>query len=178
MALFGLYLAAAALLVGAGAAKARRPGDTARAIAAALPRLPAPRAARVVRVAAAGEAALGAAALAWPARPLAASVALSYLGFTAFVLVARARGGPLATCGCFGRPDTPPTVAHALVDAAAAAAAAAVAAAAPPGWLPAVLARQAHHGWPLVLAAAVLAWFAYLVLVPATRLAALRANRP
>ncbi len=170
----GLYVAAAVLLVVAGVAKAVRPADTARALRAGLRWWPRRLGAASVRAAAIGEAAVGAAALAWPARLLAGAVALSFASFTVFVAVARARGGSLATCGCFGRPDTPPTADHLAVDAAAAAAAASVAAAGPSGSIVAVLARQWMHGWPLLAAAAVAAWLAYLVLVPLTRLAALR----
>ncbi|MHB1929182.1 MAG: MauE/DoxX family redox-associated membrane protein [Acidimicrobiales bacterium] len=174
MAGLGLYLAAATLLVAAGVAKAARPGDTARALGASLRWWPRRRSDLVVRVAATGEAALGAAALAWPARPIATAVALSFACFTMFVVIARRRGGALATCGCFGRPDTPPTIAHLVVDGAAAAAAAGVAAAGPPGTVAAVLARQWAHGWPVLAGAGVAAWLAYLVLVPLTRLGALR----
>ena len=42
-----------------------------------------------------------------------------YAGFTAFVVIALRRGGVLSSCGCFGRADTPPTRAHALVTGAA-----------------------------------------------------------
>ena len=45
-------------------------------------------------------------------------VAASYAAFTAFVLLARSRGGVLASCGCFGRADTPPTTTHVVVTAA------------------------------------------------------------
>ena len=42
---------------------------------------------------------------------------LSYLAFTAFVITARLKGGVLASCGCFGKADTPPTWLHAAVTA-------------------------------------------------------------
>ena len=42
-----------------------------------------------------------------------------YAGFTAFVVIALRRGGVLSSCGCFGKADTPPTRAHALVTGAA-----------------------------------------------------------
>ncbi|HLH47091.1 MAG TPA: MauE/DoxX family redox-associated membrane protein [Acidimicrobiales bacterium] len=178
MVLFAPYLAACALLAVAGVAKAARPADTARALAQSLPAWAVRPSRLAVRAGAGLEAALGVAALVWPARPLAAAVAASYLAFCAFVLVARARGGALASCGCFGTPDTPPTLSHVAVDAVAAAAAATVAAAGRTGLLGPVLAHQHDHGWPLAVLAAVLAWLAYLVLVPLTRLGALRAARP
>jgi len=69
-----------------------------------------------VRAGALAEAALGLVALVLP-RPLTgALVALSYALFAGVVAYAMARGGPLATCGCFGRPDTPPTRVHLVVD--------------------------------------------------------------
>ena len=79
MELIGLYLVAAGLLVVAGVAKALRPDDTARALAAlARPRrrdghlVPLRVARGVVRTGALAEAALGIAALVLP-RPLAAA---------------------------------------------------------------------------------------------------------
>ena len=54
--------------------------------------------------------------IAFPRPVTAALVALSYLCFFGIVAVARRRGGPLATCGCFGRPDTPPTALHLVID--------------------------------------------------------------
>ncbi len=78
------------------------------------------------------EVAVGLAAVAAPVSS-AAGVALLYAGFTAFVLVALARGGVVESCGCLGRADTPPTVAHAATTATFALAAALAAFAAPPG---------------------------------------------
>ena len=117
MELIGPYLAACVLLVAAGAAKALRPGDTARAIGAVVP----------VPLAASGAPWCGPEP--WPRRSsglagLRPSVArsqrawwpLSYLGFAAFVAVRAHRGGPLATCGCFSDPDTPATRLHVVVD--------------------------------------------------------------
>ncbi len=76
MELIGLYLIAAGLLVVAGVAKAARPDDTARAMAALLPGSPPLRLLRgVVRVGALAEAALGAVALAFPRPATAALVA-------------------------------------------------------------------------------------------------------
>jgi hypothetical protein len=178
MALLGIYLVACGLLVLAGVAKAVKPGDTARALVglagphrrwARLGRL-----AVVVRVAAAAEAALGAAGLAYPHQVLAALVAGSYLCFTVFVLYARARGGVLATCGCFGSPDTPPTVLHAVIDAALAAGGIGLVVAAPAGTIVGVLSAQRYDGLVLVAASAVTGFLAYAVLSPLARLTALR----
>ena len=150
--LLGLYLAACGLLVVAGAAKVARPADTARALRATLPRFP--RAAGAVRTAAAAEAGLGVVALVFPVAPLAALVAASYLGFAVVVAVVRRRGGALASCGCFGTPDTPATGLHVLIDLALAASAASVAAAGHPGTLGPLLADQPLHGVALVAARA------------------------
>ena len=176
MELIGLYLIAAGLLVAAGIAKAARPDDTARAMAALLPGSPPPGLLRtIVRVGALAEAALGAVALAFPRPATAALVALSYAGFLGVVAYARRRGGPLATCGCFGRPDTPPTALHLLVDLVLAAAAAAVAAGAPSGGtLVTQLAHQPWAGFPLLFVSAVGLWLTALAL---SALAALTAAR-
>lgn len=120
MLLQGPVHAAAALLVVAGAQKARDPQPLVRAGRSVG--LPVPRAA--VRCAALAELAVGLAALVDGSRPSAVAVAVSYAAFTGFVLLARARGGVLASCGCFGRADTPPTVLHAVVTGALAVAAA------------------------------------------------------
>ena len=45
-----------------------------------------------------------------------AVLAASYLGLGGFIAVALVRGLPLASCGCFGEPDTPPTVAHLVLN--------------------------------------------------------------
>jgi Methylamine utilisation protein MauE len=169
--LIGPYLVAAGLLVVAGLAKAIRPDDTARALSTlaggaragrAIP-LRVTRAA--VRAGALGEAALGLAALAAPRPVTAAFVALSYTAFAAVVALAWWRGGPLATCGCFGRPDTPPTAVHLLLDVALAAAAVAVAVTAPAsGTLPAQLAQQPWAGLPLLFVSAVALWLSLLAM--------------
>jgi hypothetical protein len=149
------YAAAALVLGVAGLTKMVRPHDTARALrVAGLPASPA-----VVRVGAAVEVAVAVAAWAAPGPVPAAAVAASYLAFAGFVALALVRGWPLATCGCFGRPDTPPRSVHVVIDAVAGAAAL--------GWLvvgrgpagPVVGGRAA-----LIATTAVLALLAYLVL--------------
>ncbi len=176
MELIGLYLVAAGLLCVAGAAKAVRPDDTARALAALLPGSPSlVRTRRLVRAGALVEAALGAIALAFP-RPLtAALVALSYGCFAVVVAVVRRRGGPLATCGCFGRPDTPATALHLIIDLALALAAVAVAIEAPAqGTLAAQLVHQPWAGVPLVLVSATGVWLTTLALSSLAALSAVR----
>jgi hypothetical protein len=112
--------AAALLLLAAGAAKVADPTRTAGALAAVLAAVlgrPVRAAPAVVRAGALGEAALGAATLVAGGRALSALVGLSYAGFAAFVAAALRTGAPVGTCGCFGRPDTPPRPLHVAVDA-------------------------------------------------------------
>jgi hypothetical protein len=161
--LIGPYLVACVLLVAAGAAKAARPGDTARAVAATVP-VPLAVLAPLVRVGAAVEAVVGAAGLLHPSPWTAGLVAASYAGFAVFVTVVLVRGGPLASCGCFGTPDTPATRLHVAVVLLLAASAAIVAATVPAQWLTALLADQPWHGVPLVLAGLLGAWLTYLAL--------------
>jgi Methylamine utilisation protein MauE len=179
MELIGLCLVASGLLVFAGAAKAVRPEDTARALAALAPGCGGParerRVRRAVRVGALGEAVIGLVALALPRPTTAAVVALSYATFAGVVLLARWRGGPLATCGCFGRPDTPPTLVHLVLDLVLAAAATTVAVGAPEhGSILSQLAGQPWAGVPLVFACATGMWLTFLAL---STLSALEGNR-
>jgi len=169
----GPYLVACTLLMVAGVAKALRPADTARAVSAVIPvRLAV--AAPLVRIGAATEGVLGTVGLLHPSAWAASAVAASYLLFAGFVVVVLTRGGPLASCGCFGTPDTPATRLHVVVDLVLAAAALVVAVRVPAGWLPALLAAQPWHGVPLVMASVLGAWVAALAM---TRLAVLGAVR-
>jgi len=152
------FLAAAAILAVAGVAKIRRPDDTARALIVAG--LPAHR--RLVRAGALAEVAVGAAAVAVPGPVTGTLVAASYAAFTLFVGLALARGWPLSSCGCFGRPDARPGYVHLLLDAGAAAAAIWWAVGAPSGIGP-LFVHSPWHGIPLALVAAVIAGLAYLI---------------
>ena len=158
-ALAGPYLASAALLVAAGVGKLVDPLPLVRALRSAH----LPGSAALVRVLAAAEALLGLAAVVTGSRATAVLVAGSYAAFTAFVLLARRRGGVLASCGCFGKADTPPTTTHVAVTAALAAVAAAVAVR-PLGGLTALLPQQPGSGVPLLVATGAVAATAYLVL--------------
>ena len=173
MELIGPYLAACLLLLAAGAAKAVRPADTARAVSAVVPMTLATTQV-LVRTGAVVEAVVGAVALVHPSAVAASLVAASYAAFAVFVSVVLARGGPLATCGCFGKPDTPATRLHVVVNALLAASSAAVAATVPSGWLPTVLAHQPWRGIPVVLLSVLCAWLVFLAL---SRLAELGAAR-
>jgi hypothetical protein len=177
--LFGPFLIASVLLVVAGVGKALAPDDTARALvtlAGSGPRAPGLRGTRrAVRVGATGEAVLGTLAVAAPRPITAALVGLSYLGFAAVVAQARRRGGPLASCGCLGRPDTPPTMVHLGLNLVLAAAALAVALGAPGhGTVVDVLAHQPWSGLPLLLGVAVGTWLAVLAMSGLARLEAAR----
>jgi hypothetical protein len=159
------YLAGALLLGVAGLAKVHAPLPLVRALRSAGLRVRAPLLARWVRLGAAVEAALGFAAVVHPGRLLALGVALSYAGFTAFVLRALRSGSPLATCGCFGKTDTPPTPTHAVVTSLLAAAALLVA-----------FGSTATLDLPLVVISTTLAYVTYvaLAILPLTSRRALR----
>ena len=173
MELTGPYLAACVLLVIAGAAKAARPGDTARAVAVTMklrPTLVRP----VVRSGAAVEVLIGLAGMARPSPLTAGLIAGSYLGFAVFVGVTLARDGPLASCGCFGTPDTPATRTHVIVDLVLAASALTVALKVPAEWLPRLLAGQTWSGVPLVVLSLLCAVLAILTMTRLSQLGAAR----
>ncbi len=161
MELIGIYLVACGLLVAAGVAKAVRPDDTARALSSVVPiRLSTMRTA--VRIGSVSEAALGVTALAYPRPWWAALVALSYVAFAGFVAYARSTGGAIASCGCFGTPDTPATRVHLVINIVLALAAVAVAVSAPAGDLVTILSGQPARGVPLALVSVLAAWLVYL----------------
>lgn len=147
------FLAATLLLGGAGLAKLFRPDDLGRALEIAG--LPSDR--RLVRLGAGAEVVVAMLALVVPRTLTGALVAVSYGGFAAFVCAALVRGWPLASCGCFGRPDSKPTYSHALLDVGAVVAAALWAASGPAST--GHLFLQA----PLVVVVVVITGLAYLV---------------
>jgi hypothetical protein len=170
MELIGPYLIGCTLLALAGAMKAARPDDTARALAPLLggrfrPPVPFGRLRVAVRTVSCLEAGLGLVALAVPRPVVAGLVAVSYLAFAGVVAYARSQGGALASCGCFGTPDTPATLLHVAVDVVLAVAGLLVAVNAPTsGSILTVLAHEPLHGLPLVVVTAVGAWLTYLTL--------------
>jgi hypothetical protein len=153
--LTGPVLVAAVLLALAAPAKWRRPQDTVLALRAVG--LPAGRAA--VRALSLGELTLAVVVVLAPTPPVLVLLCLVYLGFAAFVLLALRAGTAVASCGCFGRPDTPATRVHLTVvlSAAAAAATAAVTGAAS---LPDLVASPGT-GLPLLACVAVGVWLAW-----------------
>ena len=166
----GPLWALALLLTGAGAAKVARPHDTVRALAALGPRVPA----TLVRAGAAAEVVVGGWCLLAGGRWAAALLAASYGAFAVFVAVALVADAPIGSCGCFGEPDTPPTVAHLAVCLGAVAVGAAGAASGA-GGLPAALAARPGRAPALVLLVGATAYAGYLLLTAAPRLAARRA---
>ena len=148
MPVFGIYLASASLLLIAGAQKLVDPAPLVRALLTLRLRV----SRGLVRAGAAAEVALGTASLLRDSRWLALGVAASYVAFTAVVVLALARGGVLASCGCFGKADIPPTRLHAVVTGAFAVAALSVAGPGPFG---------ASRTVPLLAAAAAVSATAY-----------------
>jgi hypothetical protein len=145
--LAGPFAIVTALLVVGGALKTVDPGDTAHALGA----LGLPRAPLLVRAGGALEVLIGAGALLAGAPVFAALVAVSYVGFTAFVVAALRSGRPISSCGCFGKVDTPPSAVHVVIDLAAAVMATVVAVAGDVVALPDVLREQPLGGVPFVL---------------------------
>ena len=113
----GWYFITVALLVLSGGSKLRDPEPTRGALRVAG--LPWSRG--VVTSLAVGEIVVGASALALTTPLATAAVAVFYLGFALFVVVAILRQLPLQSCGCFGTSDTPPGWLHVAVNASAAA---------------------------------------------------------
>jgi hypothetical protein len=158
-ALAGPWTIVTGLLLLGGALKAAQPADTARALEALG--LHASKA--LVRAGGVAEVGIAAGALATGAWPFAAFVAGSYLVFLAFVVAALRSKTPLSSCGCFGRADTPPTLAHAGVNAAAAGVALAAVVAPLPG-LASIVADQPGWGIPFLFLAVVGVYLTFLML--------------
>ena len=148
--------------------------DTARAVTGVLP-LPLRAAGALVRVGAVVELVLGLVALARPS-PLAAGAGrrVRTSDSPPSSLLVRARGGPLATCGCFGTPDTPATRTHVAVTLGLGVSAVAVSASVSTGWITGVLAGSPWRGVPVVLLSVLCAWLAYLAMARLAELGAVR----
>jgi hypothetical protein len=169
--LIGPFLSACVLLVVGGLLKVRDPHDTVRALRGAG--IPMGRAS--VRAVGLFEAVVATGAALTGNRFAVGVVGLSYLTFAAFVTIALVRHLPIASCGCLGRADTPPSVAHIAVDIAAFSTAAALAIS-PAGSLRSVVAHQPLGGVPLLLLAGATAYLVSLVIGPLAIL--IQAPRP
>ena len=102
-------LAVAALVMAvAGAAKIVRPVPTVTALKTAGIKIPV----SLVRGLSLFELFIAGAALTDAGAAWRILLAGSYVAFAGFVAFALARHIPLASCGCFGEPDTPPTALH------------------------------------------------------------------
>jgi hypothetical protein len=156
---YGPYVASAGLLLIGGALKLVSPADTANALrATGWPSSP-----LLVRLGAAAEVAIAAAALAAGGRVPAALVALSYAGFAAFVLAALRRGSPVSSCGCFGEVDAPPTFVHVVLCLAMAGVAVVMVIQNPPDIVTA-LSHQPWAGIPFVILTVLAAYLAFLAM--------------
>ena len=173
-ALAGPFAIAAALLAAAGATKVIDPSMT----AGALRRAGLGVSDFAVRVAAFVELTVGAAALVVASSALAAVVAVSYLGFAAFVAWALRTDRPVGTCGCFGKADTPPSGLHIAINLTLAAIAALIAVG---GGVDVVrvISDQPLAGVPFVLFVGLGTWLVFLALsaLPRTLAAAQSVRR-
>lgn len=147
---------ACALLVLAGAAKARSPSSARDALSAVGLAVSAP----TIRALGAAEIAIGAVAAVRPAALTGALVASLYGAFTAFVL-ASMRGTEGAPCGCFGAAETEVGPLHAVLNMAACAIGLG-AAIAPPRGIGWVLGREPLTAITLTLGITAATFAAYL----------------
>jgi uncharacterized membrane protein YphA (DoxX/SURF4 family) len=161
------FLVGAVVLVLAGVGKLRHPAGTSQALRTqGLPAAPG-----LVRGLGAVEVVVALAALAGRTEAVWA-LAVLYVGFTAFVLVALFRHRPMSSCGCFGEADVPATHVHAVLTSVVAVAAA-WAATGPVG-IPALLDRSPADAVAVVLVTALLTGLTLLALTSLPRLTAAR----
>ena len=161
----GWFFLSAALLLVSGGAKLRDPTPTAGALRAAT--LPSAR--PLVFLLAAGETIVGAGSLLLGGRIFGWLLAGLYMGFAVFVAVALRRRLPIASCGCFGKTDTPPSLLHLVLNLTAVGGGIR-AAITPSRPLVAALAGQPLLGIPYLAFLAVGTFLAYLVLSDLPRL--------
>lgn len=168
----GPVTAFAVLLGIGGVAKIRRPASTVRAARA----LGISAGSATIRLLAAGEVAIGCFVILSGNSLASLLLALSYLGFTGVVILAKAKVGSLSSCGCFGAPDTPPTATH-LVVTVAASAVALLSVVRPAGPLLTALRDQPLAGIPFLFLTGCCVWFAYAALAILPRTSALVRSR-
>ena len=169
--LSGPFFIAAALLVLAGVPKITEPGDTVRAIRSVGLRTNS----LSVRVLAVLEVVVGLAVISFGGPLPAALLTLLYAGFAGFIVLAIRRGGAIASCGCFGKTDTPPTYAHLVLNLSAVGLGIA-ALLAPPGGLVDIIGDQPAFGVPFVGFVALGAWLGYVTLALLPQLNASRSK--
>jgi hypothetical protein len=152
----GPYFVVCGLLVVAGVFKVAQPAPTGGALRA----LHLPSSVLAVRALGVVEIGVGIAAAFTGGIPLAPLVAAFYLGFAVFVLLARHAGTAVASCGCFGETETPPSVVHLTVNFAAAVVAL-LAAGTDVDGLATVMRHQPWDGLPFILLVAISVYLAY-----------------
>jgi hypothetical protein len=162
----GVMLSCAALLVVSAIPKLGRPGATITALRSVGMTWVGSKAVALLTLA---EVAAGLTAITLGGRWADVSVAALYAGFSVFLI--RALGVPTASCGCTGRNDTPPSIAHLVMTVVfAAGASAAVVAGGQTGVVTVV--RNGSGLSVVALALAVVAtWLGWSVLTISPRLA-------
>ncbi len=162
------FLAACFVLCATGISKVWKPEPTGRALRAVG--LPGSRLA--VRLLGSAEVAAATGGILAPVAVTGVAVGTLYVGFAAFLVAALARDVPVASCGCAGERDLPPSWVHVALDLTAAAAAFGVGAsrdAATVG-IATFVAHRPFLGVALAAGALLIAWLAAQVVlfVPAS----------
>lgn len=156
----GWFFATAALLVVSGIQKLGNPAATAGALRAAG----FPHARALVFLLAVVEVTVGAGSIVSGDSFFAGAQAVVYGGFGGFVWIALARRIPIASCGCFGRQNTPPTLIHLGVNTLAAVGATIHGLGPAPTGLTRALASQPLLGVPYLVFLIATAYCLYLLL--------------
>lgn len=153
------FFVASALLALAGGAKLARPTPTVGALRSVG--LPANR--TLAQALGLAEVVVGSIALIFGGPLVAGFVAGSYLAFAGFIVLALSKGGAVASCGCFGTADSPPTIVHLVLNTLAAFTAVG-AALGGIGGITEIVTDQPAFGLPFIGFVALGTWFAYLAL--------------
>ncbi len=150
------------LLIITGVAKVARPHDVERALTGlGLPRVP--FAGTMIGL---GEIAIGASAFVFPAALVLQGAA--YLVFAGWIFAALRADVPLASCGCLGKDDTPPSWGHLILNVIGSGISLAAAWSGPVQW------SLDLEGIAMVSVVAVGVFLGYVVLTDAARLAGVR----